>query len=540
MTLNIFCAPQPVLGRSRLVIEQASAALRAGDSIDAEWMLRKHLLEQPGDGQALAMLAEIAIDQRRLEEATVLLRRAAGVDPSPGRRLALIRHLQAYGGAAIALAEIEALPGPIRKAFDIRAFEAALLGILGNHDRQIALHEALTTEYPRDPALWISLGNALKTVGRTDDAVAAVRQAIDAKPTFGEAYWTLANFKSFRFTDRDVAAMRKALRGKLDDIDRLHFDFALGKAFEDREDFARSFQHYAAGNRGRSTGMKPEQMRVSGFIDHAIATFSRELFDRHTGAGCKARGPIFVIGLQRSGSTLIEQILSCHPMIEGTNELLVMQQIWDRLARMAAISGRNPFGDIAQWESAAFDDIGAEYLERTRAFRLTDRPLFVDKLPANWLNVGLIRLALPNAKIIDARRHPMACGFSNFKQHYATGVSFAYSLEAIGHFYRDYLRFMTHVDRVQPGSVHRTINEQLIEDPGGEIRRLLDYLGIPFDPSCLNFHRNKRAVPTPSAEQVRRPINRDGVDHWRRYQRWLDPLERSLGPALVEWDQQVA
>jgi hypothetical protein len=280
-------------------------------------------------------------------------------------------------------------------------------------------------------------------------------------------------------------------------------------------------------------------MRITNFVDHLLATYSRDLFDRHSGAGCMERGPIFIVGLQRSGSTLIEQILSCHTMIEGAGELPVMQQIWERIARTAAISARNPFADIAQWDSPTFADLGAEYLERTRPFRLTGRPLFIDKLPANWLNVGLIRMALPNARIIDARRHPMACGFSNFKQHYATGVSFAYSLETIGLFYRDYLRFMTHIDRVQPGVVHRVLNERLIEDPEGETKRLLDYLGVPFESACLDFHRSRRAVATPSADQVRRPINRDGVDNWQQYRRWLGPLERSLGSALDDWDKQA-
>ena len=539
MILSGIRLPAVGLPRSRLAIEQATAALRMGDPIEAELALRRHLVEQPGDSEALAKLADIAVDQRRMEEAAVLLRRAASADPSLDRHIALISHLQVFAGAAFALQELQSIPESVRKAVAVRAREAALHGHLGQYDRQISLYEALTTEAPGNPALWVSYGNALHTVGRTEDAVAAVRRAIDVGPTFGEAYWTLANFKALRFTDRDVAAMRKALRGELRPADRLHFDFSLGKAFEDRGEFARSFQHYASGNRIRSAGIKPEQMRVTNFVDHSIAAYSRELFDRHSSGGCEARDPIFIVGLQRSGSTLIEQILSCHPMIEGAGELPVMQQIWERIARTAAISARNPFGDIAQWDSAAYRDLGAEYLERTRPFRLTDRPLFIDKLPANWLNVGLIRLALPNARIIDARRHPMACGFSNFKQHYATGVSFAFSLESIGFFYRDYLRFMTHMDQVQPGAVHRVLNERLIEDTEGEIVRLLDYLDVPFEPACLDFHRSKRAVATPSADQVRRPINREGVDQWRRYRRWLGPLERSLGPALAEWDRQA-
>ena len=535
--LSSLHAPDAGLARSRLVIEQAIAALRVGDPIEAELVLRRHLLEQPGDSETLAKLAEIAIDQRRMEEAAVLLRRAASADPSPDRHIALIGHLQAFAGAAIALRELQTLPPAVRGAFAVRAREASLLEQLGHYDRQIGLFEELAAEAPGNPALWTSYGNALKTVGRTDDAIAAVRRAIAVEPTFGEAYWTLANFKAFRFTDRDIAAMRKALRAELSHGDRLYFDFALGKAFEDRREYARSFQHYASGNRVRSAGIRPEQMRITNFVDHSVSTYTSDLFDRHSAAGCEARDPIFIVGLQRSGSTLIEQILSCHPMIEGAGELPVMQQIWERIARTAAISARNPFGDIAQWDSAAFHDLGAEYLERSRPFRLTGRPLFIDKLPANWLNVGLIHLALPNARIIDARRHPMACGFSNFKQHYAIGVSFSYSLDTIGFFYRDYLRFMSHIDQVRPGAVHRVLNERLIEDPEGETRRLLDYLDVPFEPACLDFHASKRAVATPSADQVRRPINRDGVDQWRQYRRWLGPLERALGPALAEWDQ---
>lgn len=530
----------PAAARSKLVLEQATAALQAGDRGDAERLLRKHLLEQPKDAAALAKLAELAIDQRHVEEATVLLRRAAGADPSPNRQMALINHLQRFGGAELAIREIEALPPNVRTSFDALAIEAALRGILGDHDREIAIYEELARFNPGNAALWKTLGDALKTVGRTDDAVAALRQAILARPTYGEGYWTLSNFKSFRFSDRDISAMKKALRSKLSDEDALHFHFALGKAYEDRKEYARSFEHYDAGKRIRRGDLGPTAMRVTDFVDRAVATYSPELFKRHEGAGSEARDPIFVLGLHRSGSTLIEQILASHPMIEGTTEITIMQQIWDRLGRIAALSGRGPFQEIFRLDSAAFKAIGEEYIERTRVFRMTDRPYFIDKLPANWMHLGLIRLALPNAKIIDARRHPMACGFSNFKQNYASGITFSFSQESIGHFYRDYMRFMDHIDRVQPGAVHRVLNERLIDDPEGETRALLDFIGVPFDPACLEFHRNKRAVQTPSAEQVRRPINRDGVDSWRPYEPWLGPLKQALGDALETWDKSAA
>jgi hypothetical protein len=281
-------------------------------------------------------------------------------------------------------------------------------------------------------------------------------------------------------------------------------------------------------------------LRITDFVERATAALRPEVFEYFQGAGAEARDPIFVVGLQRSGSTLIEQILASHPLIEGTAELSVMQHIWDRLGRIGMLHGRGPFQELLQLSASDIRKIGEEYLERTRAFRSTDKPHFVDKLPANWMNLGLIRLALPNARIIDARRHPMACGFSNFKQNYASGVTFSYSQESIGYFYRDYVRFMDHIDQVQPGSVHHLLNERLIDDPEGETRKLLDFVGVPFDTACLEFHRNKRAVQTPSAEQVRRPINRDGVDYWRHYEPWLGPLRESLGEVLETWDQSAS
>jgi tetratricopeptide (TPR) repeat protein len=527
----------PEAARSKLAVDQATAALRAGNPGEAEQLLRMHLVACPRDAAALAKLAELSIEGRRVEEATGLLRRAAGADPTAARRMALVRHLQRFGSPALVLQEIESLPPAERSTFETLAIEAQTRGFLGDHERQIALYEQLVSLNPAIPGLWKNYGDALKTVGRTDEAIVALRKAIGLRPTFGEAWWTLSNFKSARFDDRDISAMRKALRSKLSDEDALHFHFALGQAFEDRRDFARSFHHYDEGNRIRRGRLPAEAMRVTGFVDQAIATFGEGLFDRHRGAGADSGDPIFVLGLHRSGSTLVEQILASHPEIEGTAELTVLPQIWERIARFAGAAGRTPFEEVARMDGEALRAIGEEYVERTRAFRTTDRPRFVDKLPANWMNIGLIRLALPNARIIDARRHPMACGFSNFKQNYATGVTFSYSQESIGHFYRDYARYLDHIGQVQPGTVHRVINERLIDDPEGETRRLLEFVGVPFDPACLDSHRTKRAVQTPSAEQVRRPINRDGVDAWRGFEPWLGPMKEALGPVLDDWER---
>lgn len=526
--------PASAAGKSNVALDFALAALRSGDVAGAEMRLRDRLFEHPADADALALLAEIATDQRRVEEATVLLRRAVAADPSPDRRVALVLHLQRFAGPALALKELDGLPVALRNRFDVKGIEAAIAGTLGDHQRQIRLYQEMAREQPGEAGLWMSLGNALKTVGRTGEAVKALQRAIRAQPTFGEAWWTLANFKSFRFAPRDIHQMRETLRQRLSDEDALHLHFALGKALEDRGDYEQSFAHYAAGNALRAKGFRPEQMGETDLVDQSIAAFTRDFFERNAGAGCPEPGPIFVVGLHRSGSTLIEQILASHPEIEGTTELVVMNNIRERLARAA---GTSSVEAIAALEPAGFTRAGQEYLERTRAFRQTDRPYFVDKMPGNWLNLPLIRLALPKARIIDARRHPMACGFSNFKQNYALGTAFSYSLGSIGTFYRDYLRFMRHFDAVQPGAVHRILNEALIDDPEGEVRRLFDYLGLPFDPATLDFHKTERAVRTPSAEQVRRPINREGVDYWRNYEPWLAELKDSLGPCLDDWSR---
>ena len=497
-------------------------------------LLQDRLLVDPLDADALTKLAEIAAEDKRFEEATVLLRRAVEADPDPSRRLALIVHLQKHSVPALALQELELLPPAFRETFDVAAIEAKTLGMLGQHERQISAYEVMLREKPDKPGVWMNLANALKTVGRMEEAVTALKRATKLKPTLGQAYWALANFKSYKFTPRDISQMQSALRSKLDHEEALHTHFALGKAYEDRSDYEASFRHYQAGNALRMKQIDPHQVSVGWLVDEVIEHSTPELFERLAGAGCPAPDPIFVFGLHRSGSTLVEQILASHPEIEGTAELTVVNTI---VSRMRRLSGRGLGEMMANLTRSDVEEMGESYLELTRPFRHTSKVYFVDKMPGNWLNLPFIRLALPNARLVDARRFPMACGFSNFKQNYGVGVTFSYSLKGIGDFYRDYWRFMRHFDAVQPGAVHRILNERLIEDPEGEVRRLLEYIGVPFAESCLEFHSNRRAVRTPSAEQVRRPINRDGVDSWRHYEPWLGELQDALGPALGDWDR---
>src|SRR6185312_8867766 len=306
-----------------------------------------------------------------------------------------------FGSPAMALQEIDKLPREAREDFEVRAMEAAIAGVLGLHERQIHIYREMVRQRPLAAGLWVSLGNALKTVGRTSEAVKALTRAIRVNPAFGEAYWTLANFKSFHFSNRDLAQMRNAVRQRLSPNDSLHIHFALGKAYEDRREYEQSFEHYCAGNAIRAAGIDPGEVGISALVDESIETFTGEFFRANAKAGCEEEGPIFVVGLHRSGSTLIEQILASHSLIEGTTELGIMKLIRDRIGRS---SGKSPAAAVAELERSQLRKIGEEYLERARPFRKTRKPFFVDKLPRNWTNLPLIRVALPSARIIDARR----------------------------------------------------------------------------------------------------------------------------------------
>lgn len=520
-------------GPNAAILTSAVSALRSGDRTKARQLLQDALAKSPDDPDALTLMASVLEEDGRPEEGTPLLRRAAEADPRPERRVVLASHLRRYAGPEFAIEELEALPRAERTRGRAGLLYAGALGHVGKHAEEIATYREMLELEPRNPAIWVSLGNALIAANQTEEAVLAVKRAIQLDPTFGGAYWALANCKSYAFTAQELSDMRDVLARALQLEDALQIHFALGKAYEDSEQYEPSFRHYAAGNALRAKTLDPSQVAITSKVDDLIEHCSSNVFKRSAGAGSEGGDPIFIVGLHRSGSTLVEQILASHPLIEGTGELKVM----DSVARRLQGSATRTFGQaIASLDPADLASIGDEYLQRTRAFRRTDRPYFVDKLPRNWINIPLIRLALPRAKIIDARRHPMACGFANFRQNYAAGVAHSYSLRWMGDYYRDYWRFMRHVEEQQPGLVHRVTNERLVDDPEGETRKLLDYVGVPHAQSCLEFHRNDRAVRTPSAEQVRRPLNRDGFDRWRSYEPWLDELKSALGETLERWD----
>jgi len=506
----------------------AALALFEGRLHDAEPVLKAHLKRDPFDVAAIRMLAELAARIERYRDAEALLRRALELAPdflAARSNLATVLHRQGRSGEAVA--ELDKLQQVDPDNLMNANLKAAALGRVGEFDEALELYEQVLQSFGKQPKIWMSYGHMLKTVGRQADAVSAYRKALDLNPALGEVWWSLANLKTLRFDDGDLAAMQAALdRGDLAAEDRFHLHFALGKAHEDRQQAALSFAHYDKGNALRKTLLDYDADQTRAAVDHSKSLYTPEFFAARSDYGCDAPDPIFIVGMPRAGSTLIEQILSSHSMIEGTMELPDIPKL--------AAKARN-MGGIAKLSAADARALGEQFLHDTQVQRKSDRPFYIDKLPNNWLHVGFIRLILPRARIIDARRHPMDCCFSNFKQHFARGQAFSYGLADMGRYYADYVDLMDHFDQALPGHVHRVFHERVIDDLETEVRAMLAYLGLPFEQACLDFHTNDRAVRTASSEQVRRPINRDGVDQWRAMEPWLGPLVEALGPALTQY-----
>jgi tetratricopeptide (TPR) repeat protein len=515
----------------------AGVALCENRIPEAEALLRRHLKEHPTDVAAMRMLAEVAARLGRYRDAESLLERCLELAPSfanARHNYAVALFRQSKHNAA--RAQVEQLLAREPRSPNYRALKAAILAGVGEYDEAIALYRQILAEYPQQPRIWMSCGHALRTSGDAPAGIAAYRRAIELEASLGEAYWSLANLKTFRFDAADLAAMRAQLdRPGLREDDRLHFHFALGKALEDARDYPSSFEHYQAGNAVRRVQIHYDRDENHAFVERACAVFTPEFFATRAGSGCTAPDPIFIVGLPRSGSTLIEQILASHPQVEGTMELPDLQIIARTLPGAPPCPTRRYPESLAELDAGALRALGEAYLERTRIHRKRGTPFFIDKMPNNCAHVGLIQLILPRAKIIDARRHPLGCCLSAFKQHFARGQSFTYGLSDVGAYYRDYVELMAHFDATLPGRVYRVFHEQLIEDTETQVRRLLNYCGLTFEPACLRFHENERAVRTASSEQVRTPIFRDGVDQWRHYEPWLEPVKTALGPVLTAY-----
>jgi predicted Zn-dependent protease len=525
-------------------LREAAAALVENNLPFADVRLRAHLQAYPSDVAALRMLAEVAGRLREYSDAQALLERCLDLAPSfdaARHNYAIVLHRQSKPAAA--LPQVEQLLAKEPRNPGYLNLKAAILANLAEYAGSIEIYERVLREYPHQPKVWMSLGHSLKTAGRQEDSVAAYRRAIGMEPTLGEAYWSLANLKTFRFSEADVSAIRGALRRPdLAADDRLHFEFSLGKALEDEGSYEKSFASYARGNALRRQLHPYSAEENARFVGRCKRQYTLDFFAARESAGAPSADPIFIVGLPRAGSTLLEQILASHSRVEGTVELPDIPQIARELAGKNAGGERGgrdyeaPFFDaVAALGPEQLRALGERYLASTRVHRKTDAPFFVDKMPNNCLYVGFIHLILPNAKIIDARRHPLGCCFSAFKQHFSRGQNFTYDLKDLGRYYRDYVELMAHFDAVLPGRVHRVFYESMIENTEAQIRRLLDFCGLPFEERCLRFYKNERPVRTASSEQVRRPIFKEGMEQWRHYEPWLGPLRQALGSVLERY-----
>jgi tetratricopeptide (TPR) repeat protein len=518
-------------------IVTATALFSDGELAEAEQLIRAFLIQHGHHVEAMRLLARIGIERDVLDDAQLLLE--AVLDLAPDYHAARLEYAQVLIKRHMyqpAQEQAEKLLAADRLDRNYRTLHAMTYVGLGLHQRAIELYRELLTGAAQPADLHLSIAHSLKTLGRREEAVAEYRAAAAARAGYGDAYWSLANLKTYRFEHGELERMRAAESAESTPVvDRYHLCFALGKALEDQQQYQESFEYYARGNalKRSESRYRPEVFELNTRLQIEVCT--PEVFARHRHGGAPAADPIFIVGLPRSGSTLIEQILASHSAVEGTQELADIPRI------VVDLRGREPEPDnprypavLAQLTAADYRRLGEKYLSDTRIYR-TGKARFIDKMPNNFRHIGLIHLMLPNARIIDARREPMACCFGNLKQLFASGQEFAYSVEDIARYYRTYLELMRHWDAVLPGRVLRVQHEDVVDDLAGNVRRLLDYCELEFEPACVEFHKTERSVRTASSEQVRQPIYREGLDQWRHYEPWLGPLREALGDALTRY-----
>jgi tetratricopeptide (TPR) repeat protein len=516
----------------------ATGLFADGDLEAAESLIRGFLLKHGDHVEAMRLLARIGILHKVFDDAELLL--AAVLERAPNYRAARREY-------ADVLVELHKYPEARRQLDRLLAEEpenrlfkqlyATVAAGLGEQPRAIELYGELLTGTAADADLHLWIAHAQKTLGRRQDAIDSYHRASACRADFGDAYWSLANLKTYRFTEAERVQMRAAESAPgTGSVDRYHLCFALGKALEDEGDFARSFRYYQTGNALKRAESRYRADIIETNTRQQIEVCTNEFFAGRRGWGTAEPDPIFIVGLPRSGSTLIEQILASHSRIEGTQELANVQQI------VAALRGRDPDLNhsryprvLAQLERGDFAALGRQYLDGARVYRGGKGgpvPFFIDKMPNNFRHLGLIHLMLPNARIIDARREPVACCFSNYKQLFAQGQEFTYSFEDIARYYRTYLELMRHWGDVLPGKILRVHHEDVVEDIERAVGRILDFCGLGFEPQCVEFHKTERSIRTASSEQVRQPLYRDGLDQWRNFAPYLEPLERALGDAI--------
>ncbi len=504
-----------------------------GEIYAAEHIVRQYLLTHGDHIEGMRLLAQIGMKLDVVDDAEFLLENVVALAPDyHAARYEYAIALLSRHKHVRARQEMEKLllTDPHNKAY--RTTYATVCTGFGDYSQALPLYREILTEAPNDPELHLSIAHALKTLGQTQEAIESYRAAAAVRPQYGEAYWSLANLKTYRFTDLEIARMRApGASANTQLVDRYHLCFALGKALEDRGEYAESFTFYERGNALKKTECRYQAELLERNAHQQASVCTREFFAARQGMGCPDRSPIFIVGLPRSGSTLIEQILSSHSQVEGTMELADNPRLVQDLRGLERTDDSNPRYPAVLTELSAtdFERLGRQYLDDTRVYR-KGKPRFIDKMPNNFRHLGLIHLILPNARIIDARRNPLACCFSNYKQLFASGQQFTYSIDDIARYYRMYVELMAHWDGALPGRILRIQHEEVVEDLEANVRRILEFCELDFEPGCVEFYKTERTVHSASSEQVRRPIYREGLDQWRHYEPWLGPLKEALGP----------
>ena len=521
--------PPPLLAVTDLISQ--------GKLVKAEQLCKAFMQKNPKHIEGMRLLADIAVRLGVLEDAEFLLETALEFSPQSTKvrmdYIQVLRKQQKYH-EALANAKILIQQQPnnpqFQSVFAVESMQS------GDYDTALKTFDSILKILPEEPVTLTSRGNALKTQGRKEEAIDSYRRAIRKYPAHGEAYYSLANLKLFSFTDKEIEAMEsQEANPGISYMARIYLDFALGKAYEDMGDFDKAFSYYERGNSFKRSQSRYKAEDITTEFHTQTDVFDDSFVQASAGSGVKSADPIFIVGLPRSGSTLLEQILASHSQVDGTMELPNILSLAQKLRRGDKLSGTSHYPSILKTiDAEALSKFGEAYIKDTSVHR-GSAPFFIDKMPNNFRHIGLINLILPNAKIIDARRHPMGCCFSAFKQLFHEGQEFTYGLEQVGTYYKDYVELMDHWDKVLPGKVLRVQYEDVVADLDTQVRRILDYCGLDFEDSCISFHETERSVRTPSSEQVRQPIYQSGVDQWKNFEANLEPLKKALGPVLKRY-----
>ncbi len=518
---------------STRIFPRVSEAIRLreqGENDRAAQLLIAHLREHPDEPRGMAQLGLTAAQTGALGQAEHFLRRAIAMGESS---FELKRALASIYSQQERLQVAEAFTSRLiddSGDFQLRSLRANLLDRMGRHAEALVLHKQLVEESPHSIVPRLTYGYALRATGDVEGAIAAYRKVIAIDDGYGEAWWGLAGIKSKVLTDEDIVVMKAALAIAIDERNIAPLNFALARAFHDRGDFASAFRHYSEGNRIRAEAIAYDARELTDEVAEVERLAGADFMARMPSEPNGPERPVFIVCLPRSGSTLLEQMLGSHPSIEPVGELPYLPAI---LRSFMEITARRGKVSVPQAIAALTDEqaslLGQDYLSRARLHRKTDRPIFIDKLPQNWSNILFIRRILPQARFIDIRRPAMDCCFSNFSQSFTAAHASSFALTDIGQCYVDYVRLMRHFDSVSPSMIHHVSYRALVDDQETALRPALEYLGLGWDDAIQSFHKLDRVVRTPSSEQVRRPINRDGMEIWRPYAPWLDPLKQVLG-----------